>query len=155
MWNQHGAPWSTGKWLPWLGSGRSGDLGWPATPEVPSSSRLNSLCISGGGLQGEICLGRAKHKACNALHLCVLAHPQTSLLQFTLMLMLSHVRLFATLWTLAHQAPLSMGFSRLEYWSGLPFLPPGDVPNPGIELAPPVSPALQVDSLPAESSGKL
>ena len=44
----------------------------------------------------------------------------------------SHVQLFATLWTIAHQAPLSMGFSRKEYWSGLPS-PPGDLPDPGIE----------------------
>ena len=48
--------------------------------------------------------------------------------------------LFATPWTVARQAPLSMGFSRQEYWSGLPFPPPGDLPNPGIE---PTSPALQ------------
>ena len=41
---------------------------------------------------------------------------------------------FATPWTVAHQAPLSMGFSRQEYWSGLPFPSPGDLPNPGIEL---------------------
>jgi len=47
--------------------------------------------------------------------------------------MLSHVRLFATPWTAAHQAPLSMEFSREEYWSGLPFPSPGDLPNPGIE----------------------
>ena len=45
----------------------------------------------------------------------------------------SVVSLFATLWTVAHQAPQSMGFSRQEYWSGLPFLPPGDLPDPGIE----------------------
>ena len=60
----------------------------------------------------------------------------------------SHVRLFMTPWTVALQAPLSMGFSRQEYWSGLPF-PPGDLSNLGIE---PVSPALQVDSLPAGPS---
>ena len=42
---------------------------------------------------------------------------------------LSHSRLFATPWTVSHQAPLSMGFSRQEYWSGLPFPPPGDLPN--------------------------
>ena len=47
---------------------------------------------------------------------------------------LSHVRLLATPWTAAHQAPLSMGFSRQEYWSGLPFPSPGDLPDPGIEL---------------------
>ena len=45
------------------------------------------------------------------------------------------VQLFKTLWTMAHKAPLSMGLSRQEYWSGLPCLPPGDLPNPGIELA--------------------
>ena len=45
----------------------------------------------------------------------------------------SHVQLFATLWTIACQAPLSMGFSRQEYWSGLPLPSPGDLPNPGTE----------------------
>ena len=53
----------------------------------------------------------------------------------------SHVRLFATLWTAAHQAPLSMGFSRQEHWSGLPFPSPGDLPDPGIKLASLKSPA--------------
>ena len=57
----------------------------------------------------------------------------------------------ATPWTVAHQAPLSMGFSRQEYWSGLPFPSPGDLPNPGIK---PGSPALQADSLPTELQGK-
>ena len=47
--------------------------------------------------------------------------------------MLSHVRLFATPWTVARQSPLSMGFPSQEYWSGLPFPPSGDLPNPGIE----------------------
>ena len=56
---------------------------------------------------------------------------------------LSRVRLYVTPWTAAHQAPLSMGFSRQEDWSGLPCPPPGDLPDPGIE---PRSPALQVDS---------
>ena len=50
-------------------------------------------------------------------------------------------------WTVACQAPLSMGFSRQEYWSGLPFSSPGDLPNPGIELG---SPAPQADTLPTE-----
>ena len=57
----------------------------------------------------------------------------------------------ATPWTVACQAPLSMGFSRQEYWSGLPFPFPGDLPNPGIEL---MSPALQADSLLSEPPGK-
>ena len=64
---------------------------------------------------------------------------------------LSHVQLFATPWTVAHQAPPSMGFSRQEYWSGLPFPAPGDLPNPGIE---PGSPVLQADTLTAELPGK-
>ena len=54
----------------------------------------------------------------------------------------SCVRLFANLWTVTHQAPLSMGFSRQEYWSGLPCPPPGALPNPGIELVSLLSPAL-------------
>ena len=64
---------------------------------------------------------------------------------------LSRVRLFATPWTVAYQAPPSMGFSRQEYWSGLPFPSPGDLPNPWIE---PGSRALQADSLPAEPPRK-
>ena len=63
---------------------------------------------------------------------------------------LSPVQLFATPWTIAYQAPPSMGFSRQEYWSGLPFPPPGDLLEPGIE---PGSPALQVDALPSEPPG--
>ena len=57
----------------------------------------------------------------------------------------------ATPWTVAPQLPLSVGFSRQEYWSGLPFSSPGDHPDPGIE---PGSPALQADSLPTELQGK-
>ena len=57
-----------------------------------------------------------------------------------------HVRLFVTLWTAACQAPLSMGFSRQEYQSGLPFPAPGDLPDPGIDPSSPASPALQADS---------
>ena len=59
----------------------------------------------------------------------------------------SPVRLFVTPWTVARQPPLSMGFSRQEYCSGLPFPSPGDLPNPGIE---PGSPAFQAESLPSE-----
>ena len=65
---------------------------------------------------------------------------------------LSHVRLFATPWTVAHQAPQSMEFSRKEYWSGLPSPPPGDLPNPGIE---PGSPTWQADALLSEPPGSL
>ena len=57
--------------------------------------------------------------------------------------MLSHVQFFVTPWTVARQAPLSMGFSRQEYWSGLPFLPPGDLCNPGNEPVALMSPILE------------
>ena len=63
------------------------------------------------------------------LHACMLSH-------------VSHAQLFATPWTEALQAPLSMGFSRQEYWSGLPCPPPGDLPDPGIEPTSLMSPAL-------------
>ena len=56
--------------------------------------------------------------------------------------LLSHVQLCETLWTLAHQASVSQGFSRPEYWSGLPCFPPGDLPNPGIQPMSLMSPAL-------------
>ena len=72
---------------------------------------------------------------CVCVCVCVCMHAQ----------LLNHVQLFVTLWTVAHQALLSMGFFRQEYWSGLPFSSSGDLPNPGIE---PVSSVLQADSLP-------
>ena len=71
----------------------------------------------------------------NKLSMCVHTYVQLSL---------------RPLWTVALEAPLSMGFPRQEYWNGLPFPPPGDLPNPGIKLMSPVSPALQADSLPTE-----
>ena len=64
---------------------------------------------------------------------------------------LSHVRLFVTPWAVAHQASPSMGFSRQEYWSGLPFPSPGDLPDPGIK---PGSPALEADALTSKPPGK-
>ena len=64
---------------------------------------------------------------------------------------LSRVPLFATPWTVAYQAPLSMEFSRQEYWSGLPFPSPGNLPHPGIEAG---SPTLQADALPSNPPGK-
>ena len=76
----------------------------------------------------------------------VVAHPYNGLVKW-----LSWVQLFTTPWTVAYQAPPPMGFSRQEYWSGLPFPSPGDLPNPGIESR---SPTLQADSLPADPQGK-
>ena len=61
------------------------------------------------------------------------------------------VRLFATPWTAGYQASRSMGFSRQEYWSGVPFPSPGDLPHPGID---PRAPALQADALPSEEPEK-
>ena len=66
------------------------------------------------------------HPTC---HVCMLSH-------------FSHVQLFVTLWTVAHPAPVSMGFFRQEYWSGLPFPPPGDLPDPEIEPRSLMFPAL-------------
>ena len=65
--------------------------------------------------------------------------------------LLSQIWVFVTPWTLAYQAPPSMGFSRQEYESGLPFSFPGNLPDPGIKT---VSPALQADTLPSEPWGK-
>ena len=73
------------------------------------------------------------HKLVDCMHARVLSH-------------FSRVRLFVTPWSLAHQTPLSMGFSRQEYWSGCQD-PPGDLPDPGIEPRSPESPVLQADSL--------
>ena len=78
--------------------------------------------------------------------------PQKSFLKIELLWkvkvkLLSRVQLFETPWTVAYQAPPSMGFSRLEYWSGVPFPSPGDLPDPGIE---PGSPAFQADALTSE-----
>ena len=67
------------------------------------------------------------------------------------MKLLSRVQLFVTPWTVVYQAPPSMEFSRQEYWSGVPFPSPGDLPNQGIE---PMSPTLQTDVLPSELPGK-
>ena len=82
----------------------------------------------------------------NTIILCVYIHIYVCYTQ-----LLSRVQLFATPWTVAHQAPLSMGFSRQEYWSGLPFLSPGDLPDPGIESR---SSTLQAHSLLSELPGK-
>ena len=93
---------------------------------------------------------------CVSLYLCCLGF--TKLLESinlccAVLSCFSCVQLFVTLWTVCLQAPLSMGFSKQEYWSGLPCPPPGDFPNPGIKPASPTSPALPVDSLPLSHQG--
>ena len=65
------------------------------------------------------------------------------------------VQLLLTLWTVAHHAPLSMGFSRQEYWSGLPFPLPGDLPDPKIKPTVPVDPAFQADFFSTKPQGNL
>ena len=88
-----------------------------------------TLLISSLGKGGDV-WGLCAYLVVGVLHAaCMLSH-------------FSRVWLFVTLWTVARQAPLSMGFPRQEYWSGLPFPSPGDLPNPGIEAASPVSLAL-------------
>ena len=96
--------------------------------------------------------------------MCILQVPQNNLyllidseyfmkskaLEWEEVKLLSCVRLFATPWTVAYQASPSLGFSREEYWSGLPFPSPGDLPDPGIEPGPP---ALEADALTSEPPG--
>ena len=79
---------------------------------------------------------------------------QTILTIKILVVVLSYVQLFVNPWTVAHQAPLSVEFSRQEYWSGLPFPPPGDPPDPGIKTASPASPALTGRFLTTQQPGK-
>ena len=100
------------------------------SPDLSFPLSLSSTCLYGWGREGII----ATHHSGQ----CVLSH-------------FSHVQLFATLWTVAHQTPLSMGLLRQEYWSGLPFPSPRNLPDPGIELG---SPALKANSLPSEPPGK-
>ena len=94
-----------------------------------------SLCMS-LGQNRQVSLPNLSHTPGSCQWHCIRGHPETMLSPF------SWVWLFATLWTVAHQALLSMGFPRQEYWSGVPFLPPGDLPNPGMESASLMSPAL-------------
>ena len=102
---------------------------------------FNDLCLEEPGVVDEGSpLGKDNHTQIQLHSLCL--HAQW----------LNRVWLFVTPWTVALQAPLSMEFSQQEYWSGLPFRSPGDLPDPGIEAR---SPALQVDSFPYEPPGKL
>ena len=86
-----------------------------------------------------------------ALYTFIIMQIKSESSTYLLLSYFSCVRFFATLWTVACQVPLSLGFSRQEYWSGLPFPSPGDLPNPGIE---PGSPTLQADALTSEPPGK-
>ena len=103
---------------------------------------------------------RGKPK-CGICCICVHCYSFCFLLRYTwpmcacLLSRFSRIRLFATLWTVARRAPLSMGFSRQEYWRGLPCPPPGDLPNPGIKpVSHFVSCVGQAGSLPLAPHGK-
>ena len=100
----------------------------------------------GGSLDGRGVWGRMDTCVCVTESLCCPPEIITLLISYVCRMVnsFSPVRLFVTLWTIAQQPPLSMGFSKQEYWSGLPCPTAGDLPNPGIE---PVSPVLQEDSL--------
>ena len=86
-------------------------------------------------------VNKSPNTVCVSMCVCVLSH-------------FSHFQLFANLWTVAHQAPLSMGFSRQKYWSGLSCPPCEYLPNTGNETMSPAAPALQADSLPLNHEGK-
>ena len=98
-------------------------------------------------LQACLSASRWEGPVCSRLALLL----TTELTELVCVCVFSRGKHFVTLWTVARQASLSMGFSRQEYWSGLSFPPPGDLRDPGIKLA---SPALQADSLPYEPPRK-
>ena len=106
-----------------------------------TSRGINWYVASKGWSQDSTC-GLSGYKALNSRKNDILKVKMKSL---------SRVHLFATPWTVAHQAPLSVGFSRQEYWSGLPFPSPGDLPDPGVE---PRFPTLQADALTSKPPGK-
>ena len=101
-------------------------------PTISSSAALSPSALNLSQPQGHIS---------HCMHACMVSR-------------FSCVWLFATLWIITHQAPLSKGFSRQECWSGLPCPPPGGLPDPGIKPKSLVSAALQADSLPTKSLGK-
>ena len=118
---------------------------WAATPPA-----VSSLCMYNSSL----IVFNLQESSINLSWLCLLFSPTVGF--YFRACMLSHfnyVWLFATRWTVAHQAPLSMGFSSQEYWSGLPCPPPKDLPDPGIKPECPVAPTLQLDFLPLSHRG--
>ena len=88
------------------------------------------------------------------INYCKLVFLNNSALHYGVPSRFSHIQLFATLWTVARQAPLSMRFSRQGYWSGLLCPPPGDLPDPGTESSSPVSPALAGRFFTTSATGK-
>jgi len=105
-----------------------------------------------GWLVRAYCIAQGENKAQSACRTYIkLTIKMHSNIHWSEVKWLSRVWLFATPWTIAYQAPPSIRFSRQEYWSGLPFPSPGDLPDPGIK---PQSPAFQADALTSEPPGK-
>ena len=90
----------------------------------------------------------------NLPHFCYHWYSDFIVLTACMLICFSRVQLVATPWTVAHQAPLSMGLSKQEYWSGLPCSSPGDLPDPGVEPPSPESPALAGEFFTTKPSGK-
>ena len=119
------------------------------SPLTPPTARLACVCCVTSLPQRASASGRqhwSRVEGCSTGRGCLFSglpfHCGAPVWLLVITQLLSRVRLFVTPWTIAHQAPLSMGFSRQEYWSGLPFPPPGDLPDSGIEPACLLSPAL-------------
>ena len=125
-------------------------LEWVAISSFRGSSRpRDQTCISGVScIAGRFFTAEPQGKPRKFWYSPIILN---SFLQFSSFQSLSHVWLFATPWIVDNEAPLSIGFSRQVYWSGLPFPTPGDLPDPGIK---PKSSELQADSLPSDPPGK-
>ena len=133
-----------------MGSQKSDRTEWLNNNQPPCPTILNTIALH--------CNCYNKMQIIHVCTTCIQQYKQTNVIKYWQSLAaaaaaksLSCVWLLATPWTAAYQAPLSMVFSRQQYWSGLPFPSPGDLRNPGIE---PRSPALQTDALPSEPPGK-
>ena len=125
------------------GKSHGTDLVSGLTPELPEITACPQSVLPGTplqrGLRGPLLQSVCRFPFLGCLCLLLRAMPTVLLCTCSLV--------SATPWTIAHQGPLSLEFSRPESWSGLPFPPPGDLPDPGIQPRSPASPALQVDSL--------
>ena len=126
-------------------------LEWVAFPSLMRESEVTPSCLTLSKLMDCSLPGSSVHGFSRPEYWSGILDYPGRINKWSEVKSLSHVWLFATPWTVAYQAPQSMEFFRQEYWSGLPFPSPGDLPDPGIE---PRSPAWQADALPSEPPGK-